>query len=251
MIGLRFIRRSCLRTEIIYNRLRTAEQFARLVRKIDGSRKGDGTLLDHCFFTLGSGLSSGKTHISTDLPTVIAGSECGAIATNRHNRYDEGTPIANLCLRSGRLCRVRSHCVLSVPKNSGPRHCRSLRIEDRYEWPSPSSARTSTYAVSPHHEQLSDFLDAAALCRSIHGRETPPTRRSGNQTSADSQRRARVGEPRQIKADKSYFKAITLTYRCPNEPLRIPRQDSHKSAEKPHSSDSVVQLSVRSTAVLK
>ena len=72
IIGSRFIRRRCLRTEIIYNRLRTAEQFTRMVRKMDGIRKGNGTLLDHCLFTLGSGLSSGKTHISTDLPSALS-----------------------------------------------------------------------------------------------------------------------------------------------------------------------------------
>lgn len=72
------------------------EQFARLVAKMDAIPEGDGTLLDHMMFLLGSGLSSGELHVYTDLPTVIAGSAGGRIALNRHLRSPEGTPIANL-----------------------------------------------------------------------------------------------------------------------------------------------------------
>ncbi|MFP6666752.1 MAG: hypothetical protein VB876_05540, partial [Pirellulales bacterium] len=53
-------------------------------------------------FTLGSGLSSGKLHVYTDLPTVIAGGGGGAIQTNHHHKYGEGTPIANLWLSIAR-----------------------------------------------------------------------------------------------------------------------------------------------------
>ncbi|MEM7233419.1 MAG: DUF1552 domain-containing protein, partial [Planctomycetota bacterium] len=71
-------------------------QFAELVRKMDKIQEGDSTLLDNSMFLFGSGLSSGKTHVYNDLPTVIAGSAGGAIQTNRHSQYAEGTPIANL-----------------------------------------------------------------------------------------------------------------------------------------------------------
>ncbi|MGY8687359.1 MAG: DUF1552 domain-containing protein [Verrucomicrobiales bacterium] len=74
------------------------DQFAQLVAKMDSIEEGDGTLLDNMIFTLGSGLSSGELHIYTDLPTVVAGKGGGKMATNRHVRSAEGTPIANLWL---------------------------------------------------------------------------------------------------------------------------------------------------------
>ena len=49
-------------------------------------------------FLFGSGLSSGKDHIYTNLPLVIAGSAGGAIKTHRHVKSDAGTPVANLWL---------------------------------------------------------------------------------------------------------------------------------------------------------
>jgi hypothetical protein len=73
-------------------------QFARLIEKMDAIQEGERTLLDNSLFLLGSGLSSGKTHVCSDLPTVIAGSGGGAIETNRHDRHADGTPIANLWL---------------------------------------------------------------------------------------------------------------------------------------------------------
>ena len=74
------------------------EQFASLVAKMDAIEEGDASLLDNSLFLLGSGLSSGKTHVCTDLPTVIVGSGQGAIKTHRHTAFADGTPIANLWL---------------------------------------------------------------------------------------------------------------------------------------------------------
>jgi hypothetical protein len=83
------------------------EQFATLVAKMDAISEGDSTLLDSTMFTLGSGLSSGKLHIYTDLPTVIAGSGGGAIKTNHHYQYSDGTPIANLWLSIAKAMGVK------------------------------------------------------------------------------------------------------------------------------------------------
>ena len=58
---------------------------------------------------MGSGISSGKLHIYTDLPTVIAGSGGGAIRTGRHTRYPEGTPIANLWLSMAQIMGVKTN----------------------------------------------------------------------------------------------------------------------------------------------
>ena len=74
------------------------EQFTHLVQKMDTIQEGDATLLDNMVFVFGSGLSSGKMHVYSDLPIVIAGSGQGAIRTNSHLRSPEGTPVANLWL---------------------------------------------------------------------------------------------------------------------------------------------------------
>lgn len=71
-------------------------QYASICAKMDAVQEGNGTLLDNMMFTYGSGLSSGMLHECTNLPTVIAGSAGGRIATNRHDQHAQGTPIANL-----------------------------------------------------------------------------------------------------------------------------------------------------------
>jgi len=79
------------------------EQFAVLAAKMDAIQEGEGTLLDSCMFIFGSGLSSGKEHVYTKLPLVIAGSAGGAIRTNHHYESTVGTPVANLWLALTRV----------------------------------------------------------------------------------------------------------------------------------------------------
>ncbi len=74
------------------------EQFARIATKMDAIREGENTLLDNSAFLLGAGLSSVRLHECTNLPTLIAGSCGGQIATNRHLESAKGTPIANMWL---------------------------------------------------------------------------------------------------------------------------------------------------------
>ena len=93
------------------------EQFAQLVAKMDAIQEGEGTMLDNMIFTLGSGLSSGELHIYTDLPTVVAGSGGGKIATNRHVQSAKGTPIANLWLTMAQTMGVR---VDQIADSAGP-----------------------------------------------------------------------------------------------------------------------------------
>lgn len=83
------------------------EQFVRLVQKLDAIPEGQGTLLDNMMFLLGSGLSSGELHICSNLPTVIAGSAGGQLATGQHVRYSAGTPIANLWLSLAQVMGVQ------------------------------------------------------------------------------------------------------------------------------------------------
>ena len=92
------------------------EQFARLVAKMDAIPEGDQTLLDNMMFTLGSGISSGALHIYTDLPTVVAGRGGGKIATDRHIKYPQGTPIANLWLSMAQLMGVETKRIADSTK---------------------------------------------------------------------------------------------------------------------------------------
>ncbi len=75
------------------------EQFAYLVRKMDGITEFDGsTLLDNTLFTYGSGLGDGSTHQYNDLPILVAGSGGGTLQTGKHINCADGTPLANLWL---------------------------------------------------------------------------------------------------------------------------------------------------------
>ena len=72
-------------------------------------KEGEGTLLDNMIFTLGSGISDGSLHVYTDLPTIVAGHGGGQIATNRHLKSAQGTPIANLWLSMAQIMGVKTN----------------------------------------------------------------------------------------------------------------------------------------------
>lgn len=59
------------------------EQFAYMVKKMDGLREADGTLLDNCIMMWGSGLEDGNKHARENLPFIIAGKGGGTINTGR------------------------------------------------------------------------------------------------------------------------------------------------------------------------
>jgi hypothetical protein len=82
-------------------------QYAHLIEKMDRVEEINGkSLLDNSLVVLGSGLSSGKLHEQTNLPTVIAGGG-GRIKSNRHRRYGKGTPVSNLWLSIARMHGVK------------------------------------------------------------------------------------------------------------------------------------------------
>ncbi|MDE3195461.1 MAG: DUF1552 domain-containing protein, partial [Acidobacteriota bacterium] len=56
-----------------------AKQFAALLDRLKTIPDGDGTLLDHCMITYGSGLSDGNAHDHANLPTVVAGRARGRL----------------------------------------------------------------------------------------------------------------------------------------------------------------------------
>ncbi len=71
-------------------------QLAYLLKRLKGIREGDGTLLDHCMIAYGSGNSDGDRHNHDDLPILLAGGGGGTIATGRHIRFKDETPVTNL-----------------------------------------------------------------------------------------------------------------------------------------------------------
>lgn len=74
------------------------EQFAYIVEKMKATPDGDGTLLDSCAVTLGSGMGDGRVHDYNNLPVVIAGGLGGRLKTGQHWRYDRKRPVADLWL---------------------------------------------------------------------------------------------------------------------------------------------------------
>ena len=66
------------------------------LEKLDATADGDGSLLDHALILYGGGISNGNTHSHSPLPLLLAGGAAGRLAGNRHLRYPDDTPLANL-----------------------------------------------------------------------------------------------------------------------------------------------------------
>ena len=82
-------------------KVRTINQFhvaqlAYLLKRLKSIREGEGTLLDHCMIAYGSGNSDGDRHNHADRPILLAGGGGGTIATGRHIRFKDETPVTNL-----------------------------------------------------------------------------------------------------------------------------------------------------------
>jgi hypothetical protein len=65
--------------------------FSYLVEKMKATKDGDGTLLDHTAYLLGSGMGNPNVHDHTNLPIVLAGGKGG-----RHLKYANPMPLANV-----------------------------------------------------------------------------------------------------------------------------------------------------------
>ena len=74
------------------------QHFARFLEKLQDTKEGTGTLLDHSMIMLGSGISDGDRHNHNDLPVLLAGKGGGAIKPGRNVKYADGTPLCNLYL---------------------------------------------------------------------------------------------------------------------------------------------------------
>ncbi len=74
------------------------KSFAYLVDKMDKTKDGDGTLLDHTLLLYGSSISDGNAHTHHDLPLVLVGGAGCNVQGGRHIRYPKETPMNNLLL---------------------------------------------------------------------------------------------------------------------------------------------------------
>ena len=72
--------------------------FAYMVNRLDSTEDGDGTLLDHSTFMLGSGMGNPDVHDHRNLPIIVARGGGDKKWGGRHVKYDELTPLANLHL---------------------------------------------------------------------------------------------------------------------------------------------------------
>ena len=72
--------------------------FAYLLKRLQETPDGDGTLLDHSLVVFGSSLSESNIHTHDDLPIVLAGNANGQVKGNRHLVYPKETPLNNLFL---------------------------------------------------------------------------------------------------------------------------------------------------------
>jgi hypothetical protein len=73
-------------------------QFKGFLDRLKNTPDGDGSLLDHSLILYGSNMSNSNAHDHVPLPNVLAGSAYGKVKGNRHLRYEDHTPMANLLL---------------------------------------------------------------------------------------------------------------------------------------------------------
>ena len=72
--------------------------FAYLLERLKQTPDGDGSLLDHSMYLLGSGMGNPDVHDHSNLPIVVAGGGAGRLRGGRHIKYAQQTPLANLHL---------------------------------------------------------------------------------------------------------------------------------------------------------
>ena len=72
--------------------------FSEYVQKLKATPDGDGSLLDSTLLLYGSGIGNPNIHDHTNLPTLVAGGAATGMRGNRHIRYNQPTPLANLHL---------------------------------------------------------------------------------------------------------------------------------------------------------
>jgi hypothetical protein len=72
--------------------------FARFAAKLKSLPDGEGNMLDNAILVFGSNMSDSNVHNHFPLPMAIVGGGMGRMKGNRHLRYPDKTPLANLHL---------------------------------------------------------------------------------------------------------------------------------------------------------
>lgn len=85
-----------------------AQQFAKLIRRLDEMKDVDGnSVLHNSMILIGSGNADGNRHTHTDLPILMAGSGGGELNAGRFVDY-EGVPLANLYVKMTQMLGVEN-----------------------------------------------------------------------------------------------------------------------------------------------
>jgi len=72
--------------------------FAKFAAKLQSMPDGEGNMLDNSVLLFGSNMSDSNLHNHFPLPTAIVGGGAGKLKGNRHLRYPDKTPIADMHL---------------------------------------------------------------------------------------------------------------------------------------------------------
>lgn len=75
-----------------------ASLVAEHVKKLAETKEGDGSLLDNTLLMYGSGMGNPNVHDHTNLPMLLAGGKNAGIKGNRHIKFKNPEPLANLHL---------------------------------------------------------------------------------------------------------------------------------------------------------
>jgi uncharacterized protein DUF1552 len=70
----------------------------RFLEKLKATPDGDGSLLDHVIYLIGSGMGNSDSHTHNNLPILLAGGGAEKLQGGRHIKFAEPTPLANLHL---------------------------------------------------------------------------------------------------------------------------------------------------------
>jgi hypothetical protein len=92
------------------------QMVGRFLQKLNSTKDGEGSLLDHSLILYGSGMSNGNQHSHHPLPLLVAGRAAGRVQGNRHLLQRENTPIGNLLLA---LAQKTGAEIGSFGENSG------------------------------------------------------------------------------------------------------------------------------------
>jgi hypothetical protein len=72
--------------------------FAKFLAKLQSTKDGDGTLLDHSILLYGSNMSNSNAHNHFPLPNLVLGGGAGTLQGHRHLKFPDHTPMSNLLL---------------------------------------------------------------------------------------------------------------------------------------------------------